>query len=181
MPLNYNALRNFLYKLHFAHIINSYIIFRQMKQRIYLIIAAIFLVIIQGFSQSKKTVTGIVQDNKGKGLVAVSVALLKAKDSSLVKVGVSEKDGSFEINTTATGSFLLSYNALGYEKKYSKSSKGANNLLIMIVASMIGVVIIAVSLVVYLKRRKFASSQINYIKPDLSLSMSSDESSVTSA
>ena len=91
-----------------------------MKKRIYLIIAASFLVIVQGFSQGKKTVTGIVQDNKGKGLVAVSVALLKAKDSSLVKVGVSEKDGNFEIATTATGSFLLSYNALGFEKKYSK-------------------------------------------------------------
>ena len=91
-----------------------------MKKRVYLIIAASILVIIQGFSQSKKTVTGIVQDNKGKGLVAVSVALLKAKDSSLVKVGVSDKDGSFEINTNATGSFFLSYNAIGYAKKYSK-------------------------------------------------------------
>ena len=91
-----------------------------MKQRIYLIALLLSAVFSQGFSQYRKTVTGIVKDNKGNGLIGVSVSLLKAKDSSLVKVGVSEKDGSFEINTNAAGSFLLSYNTLGFAKQYSK-------------------------------------------------------------
>ena len=91
-----------------------------MKQRIYLIALLLSAVFSQGFSQYRKTVTGIVKDNKGNGLIGVSVSLLKAKDSSLVKVGVSEKDGSFEINTNSAGSFLLSYNTLGFAKQYSK-------------------------------------------------------------
>ncbi len=91
-----------------------------MKQRIYLIVLLLTAALSQGFSQYKKTVSGVVQDNKGKGLVGVSVSLLKAKDSSLVKVGVSDKDGSFDINTNAAGSFLLSYNTLGFAKQYSK-------------------------------------------------------------
>ena len=91
-----------------------------MKQRIYLIIFILAATISQGFSQYRKTITGIVQDNKSKGLVGVSVSLLKAKDSSLVKVGVSEKDGNFEINTNASGNFLLSYTTLGFARQYSK-------------------------------------------------------------
>ena len=91
-----------------------------MKQRICLFILLITALMTQGFSQYKKTVTGIVKDNKANGLLGVSVSLLKAKDSSLVKVGVTDKDGNFEINTNATGNFLLSYNALGFAKQYSK-------------------------------------------------------------
>jgi hypothetical protein len=90
-----------------------------MKKYFYLASMLLTLLVSQGFAQTKKTVTGIVQDNKGKGLAGVSVSLLKAKDSSLIKVGVSENDGHFEITTNALGKFLLSYNALGFAKKYS--------------------------------------------------------------
>ncbi len=90
-----------------------------MKKYFYFTSMLLSLLVTQGFAQSKKTVTGIVQDNKGKGLAGVSVSLLKAKDSSLIKVGVSENDGHFEITTNALGKFLLSYNALGFAKKYS--------------------------------------------------------------
>jgi outer membrane receptor protein involved in Fe transport len=92
-----------------------------MKKRIYLLQTILgLLILVQGFSQSAKTITGTVNDNKGKGMVAVSVALLKAKDSSLVKAALTETDGSFEIVTNATGPFLLSYNGFGFERKFSK-------------------------------------------------------------
>ena len=91
-----------------------------MKKSIHLAFTLLSLFMIaQGFSQSPKTITGIVQDNNGKGLVAVSVSLLKAKDSSLVKVALTETDGSFELTTSATGPFMVSYIAFGFEKKYS--------------------------------------------------------------
>ena len=94
-----------------------------MKKYLYLVPMFLALLVTQGFAQTKKTVTGIVQDNKGKGLAGVSVSLLKAKDSSLVKVGVSENDGHFEIATNSLGKFLLSYNSLGFAKKYSSEFK----------------------------------------------------------
>ncbi len=90
-----------------------------MKKNFYFFTLVLVLLITQGFSQTKKTVTGIVRDNKNKGLIGVSVSLLKAEDSSLIKLGVSGQDGSFEISTNALGKFLLSYSILGYETKYS--------------------------------------------------------------
>ena len=92
-----------------------------MKKYFYIASMLLTLLTTQGFAQTKKTITGIVQDNKGRGLVGVSVSLLKAKDSSLIKVGVSENDGHFEIATNALGKFLLSYNALGFAKRYSSA------------------------------------------------------------
>lgn len=74
-----------------------------------------------GFAQSGITVSGIVKDNAGKGLQAVSVSLLQSKDSSLVKADITDADGKYQISSTRTGKFLLSYNLIGYEVKYSES------------------------------------------------------------
>jgi hypothetical protein len=73
---------------------------------------------LSSFSQSKSTLKGIVNDNTGKPLQAVTIALLKAKDSSLLKVEISNAEGKFEFSITE-GNYLLSYNLIGYEKKYS--------------------------------------------------------------
>jgi iron complex outermembrane receptor protein len=75
----------------------------------------------QGFAQSRTTVTGTVKDNAGKGLAAVTVSLVQAKDSSLVKADVTNADGQFEIASLKAGRFLLSYNSVGFEKKFSEA------------------------------------------------------------
>lgn len=74
-----------------------------------------------GFAQSGITVSGSVKDNAGKGLQAVSVSLLQAKDSSLVKADITDTDGKYQISSARTGKFLLSYNLIGYEVNYSES------------------------------------------------------------
>lgn len=71
-----------------------------------------------GFAQSKGTVKGMVKDAGGKAIQSVTVSLLKAKDSSLVKADVTDNDGKYEISTNA-GSYLLNYTIVGHEKKYS--------------------------------------------------------------
>ena len=73
----------------------------------------------EGFTQNKATVSGNVKDNTGKALHSVTVALLQAKDSSLVKADVTDGQGQFLISTNKTGKFILSYILLGYEKAYS--------------------------------------------------------------
>ncbi|MFY7899180.1 MAG: carboxypeptidase-like regulatory domain-containing protein, partial [Chitinophagaceae bacterium] len=90
-----------------------------MKNKIYLLVITLFLFTLQSFSQLRNKVTGTVKDNSNKAIAAVTIALLKAKDSSLVKADVSDKSGAFEIATNATGKFLLSYTMIGFEKKYS--------------------------------------------------------------
>jgi len=72
------------------------------------------------FFANSQQVSGIVKDPQGKGLEKSSVSLLKAKDSSIVKLGVTESDGSFLIIVGKTGSFLVSTTHVGYARSYSK-------------------------------------------------------------
>lgn len=90
-----------------------------MRQIGFIAIAALALT-TTGFAQSGITVTGSVKDNASKGLQAVSVSLLQAKDSSLIKADVTDADGRYQISSAKTGKFLLSYNLMGYEVKYSE-------------------------------------------------------------
>jgi len=90
-----------------------------MRKQFYLLVITITLFTLQSFSQVKNKVSGTVQDNSNKPVASVTVALLNAKDSSLVKADVSDKSGNFEITTTASGQFLISFTIIGYEKKYT--------------------------------------------------------------
>ena len=74
----------------------------------------------QSFAQSSSTVTGSVKDNTGKALQSVTVSLLQVKDSSLVKADVTDANGQFQIASSKTGKFLLSYSIIGFEKKFSE-------------------------------------------------------------
>ena len=49
-----------------------------MKKQLYFSTILAALLSLQGIAQTKNVVTGIVKDDKGKPLTAVSVALLKA-------------------------------------------------------------------------------------------------------
>lgn len=69
--------------------------------------------------QAQSTIKGTVKDASGKPLQSVTVSLLNAKDSALVKTDVTDRDGNFEINTSKEGSFLLSYSSVGFEQQYS--------------------------------------------------------------
>ncbi len=71
------------------------------------------------FAQPSSGVNGTVKDNTGKPLQSVTVSLLNAADSSLVKTDVTDNNGSFEISTSKQGSFLLSYSIVGFEQQYS--------------------------------------------------------------
>jgi iron complex outermembrane recepter protein len=70
------------------------------------------------YAQNKTTIVGTVTDNTKKPISTATVSLLKAKDSSLVKTAITEKDGKFEIATNLQGKFLVSYQLIGFEKKY---------------------------------------------------------------
>src|SRR6478735_919794 len=82
---------------------------------------AVLAIATQGFAQSKATVSGSVKDNSGKVLQAVTVSLLLAKDSSLVKADVTDANGQFQISPAKAGKFLLSYNIIGFEKTFSET------------------------------------------------------------
>ncbi len=80
---------------------------------------SILAIALQSMAQAPGKVTGSVTDHKKAALQAVTVSLLEAKDSSLVKTAVSDAGGKFDIAVLKSGDYLLSYAAVGYEKKYS--------------------------------------------------------------
>jgi len=70
-------------------------------------------------AQNSAGISGYVFNNNNKPLQSVTVSLLKAKDSSLVKTAITDATGSYEITTGKTGSFLLSYSSIGFGVNYS--------------------------------------------------------------
>ena len=90
-------------------------------RRFLLLIVFALAISTQSFAQKKTNVTGSVKDNSGKALAAASVSLLQAKDSSLVKADISGANGQFDIVSSKSGKFLLSYTIVGFEKKFSEA------------------------------------------------------------
>lgn len=72
-------------------------------------------------AQHVSKIQGVVKDGAGKGLSSATVSLLKAGDSSLVKMALTETSGAFEFTHVREGIYLLSVSSVGYDKAYSIS------------------------------------------------------------
>lgn len=71
------------------------------------------------FAQTtNRGVKGMVNDGD-KAVEAATISLLKSKDSSLVKVMVTDRAGKFEFDNPKTGNYLVMVSAVGYKKTYS--------------------------------------------------------------
>jgi iron complex outermembrane receptor protein len=65
-------------------------------------------------------VAGSVIDETGKGAPFATVALLKAKDSSLVKGAITNDNGAYIFDRVANGTYIIRATVVGYAKSYSK-------------------------------------------------------------
>ncbi|MCU0339791.1 MAG: TonB-dependent receptor family protein [Spirosomaceae bacterium] len=79
--------------------------------------ASAMLLCTPAIAQTK--LTGDVQDKSAKGISFATVMLLKAKDSTLVKGGITSESGHYELETTAKGRFLVAAQQMGYQKVFS--------------------------------------------------------------
>lgn len=84
-------------------------------RKILLIVVA--LVTVQSLFAQK--ITGIAKDQQGKGLDKTTISLLRAADSSVVKLAVTDAQGKFSVEA-GTGKFLVSLSHVGYAPFYSK-------------------------------------------------------------
>ncbi len=64
-------------------------------------------------------VTGTVKDDAGKGVDKTTISLLRAKDSSVAKIGVTDHEGNFSIESEP-GQYLLSLSHIGFTPTFSK-------------------------------------------------------------
>jgi hypothetical protein len=72
------------------------------------------------FAQSGGKVTGSIKDGGNQKVIdAASISLLRAKDSSLVKVAVTDKDGNFSFENLKDGNYLVLATSVGHSKTYS--------------------------------------------------------------
>ena len=74
-----------------------------------------------GRAQNKTAVklTGKVGAINQPALSAATISLLKAKDSSVVKMSVSDQEGRYSFDNPPQGRYLVVVSAVGYEKQYS--------------------------------------------------------------
>ncbi len=86
-------------------------------------VATALMITASSIAQTKTTVSGTVQDNGSKAFSGATVALLKQKDSSLVKTAITENDGRYELSSSISGNYILSYQGLNTEKKFSNAFK----------------------------------------------------------
>ena len=66
-------------------------------------------------------IRGTVKDSNDNNLPGVTIALLAATDSSVVKMALTSNDGAFTFDKIKEGNFLLSASAVGYKTWFSES------------------------------------------------------------
>lgn len=74
------------------------------------------MLLLTAFTQAQQTITGIVTDDVKKPAKGVSVTLHKAKDSSIVKIAITNNDGIYTFNAVA-GKYFISVSNLGFTKQ----------------------------------------------------------------
>jgi hypothetical protein len=79
-----------------------------------------FLFAASAAAQTNSKISGTVTDSENKPVSSATVSLLRAKDSSLVKLAVSGKTGAYEFLSIKEGKYLLSATSVGFGKAYSQ-------------------------------------------------------------
>jgi hypothetical protein len=87
-----------------------------------------FLVILfSAVMTQAQNVSGTVKDDKGKAISNASVTLHKAKDSTIIKIGIADNAGKYTFNNIANGKYFVSINAVNFAVKKSTSFEVSNN------------------------------------------------------
>lgn len=72
-------------------------------------------------------VAGLTQDDRGKPLVDASVALKNYKDSSVVKLSISNTSGEYEFAPVVPGVYFVTVSHIGYSDQSSASFEASAN------------------------------------------------------
>jgi iron complex outermembrane receptor protein len=84
--------------------------------KLIVILAALVLVVASAGAQ---TVTGSVKDEAGKPVSGATISLLRAKDSSVVKFGVSSASGEYMFPGVVAGTYRVNASYTGLQSIYS--------------------------------------------------------------
>ena len=90
-------------------------------RKILTLFTAIITILSLAANAQEKTgkVSGIIRDGGQKTIVSASIMLLRAKDSSVAKITLAGKDGSYQFEKIEDGNYLVSVTAVGHAKEYT--------------------------------------------------------------
>jgi hypothetical protein len=74
---------------------------------------------VYGQTQTEYSIKGKIQDSSNNPVEFASIAILNAKDSSMVKGTVSDSTGVFSFNSIASGNYLVTVSFIGYKNYIS--------------------------------------------------------------
>lgn len=79
------------------------------------------LLVLCAIVSHAQNISGTVKDDQGKNLSGASVALKKVKDSSTVKLGVTNSSGQYSFTAIDAGQYFVNVSFVGYAPKSSAS------------------------------------------------------------
>jgi iron complex outermembrane recepter protein len=88
-------------------------------KRIMALLTGLFLV-VQLSAQTKNHISGTILSPDKKPFPSATIELLRAADSSRMKVAVSDQQGKFEFDNLAEAKYFLQVSAVGHERSFSK-------------------------------------------------------------
>ena len=85
------------------------------------ILPLFYLLVLTAFTSTAQSIKGIVRDVDGNLLANASVSLLDAKDSSVVKLAVTNTSGVYEFSNIKDGHYITNVSYVGYASSYSSA------------------------------------------------------------
>jgi iron complex outermembrane receptor protein len=83
------------------------------------ILSLLGVFIFCAFTSMAQDIQGIVKDADGKSIANASVSLLSAKDSSVVKLAVTDQSGTYQFKNIKDGRYMTNISFVGYKASYS--------------------------------------------------------------
>ena len=81
-----------------------------------LLLSSTAFLVQSSFAQGKTgKISGLVTDDKQKGIDGATVSLLRTKDAGLVKVSVTDKAGYFDFEKIPDGDYTVSVTVTGFQ------------------------------------------------------------------
>ncbi|MFM9909477.1 MAG: TonB-dependent receptor domain-containing protein [Chitinophagaceae bacterium] len=91
-------------------------------RKILTLLTVVVLITLSSVGQAQTKTNGLigkVMDNKSLPVPSASVSLLNSRDSALVKIAVTNKEGRYEFANLLDGTYIVFISTIGYSKNYS--------------------------------------------------------------
>ncbi|HVG40482.1 MAG TPA: outer membrane beta-barrel protein, partial [Chitinophagaceae bacterium] len=72
-------------------------------------------------AQAQGIIKGAIKEESGKGVPAATISLLKATDTVVIKVSLTDKNGNFEFSNINDGHYKVAVTSIGFAKEVSQN------------------------------------------------------------